>query len=244
MHELFGYKHIIILVICAITMVLGYLFCKNKKLEKVVLWMLIIGIVSEVIKVFYYVIRNEATHGGYLPKTDLPFHLCSIQIIFIAILHYSKNDNFKRLLMSFMLPTCLIGGIAALLIATDSSRNGMWILSLQYFGYHVAISIFALYLLTNKEMKWTIKDMLNCLKILGLVGLISIYINSMLSDGVSNINFMYTVKPPQDGLPYLNLNQGWFVYILKYASVAIVAVVLTYIKPVVEFAKTLINKSK
>lgn len=241
MHGLFGYKHIIILVICIIAMILGYLFCRNKKFEKVVLVMLIIGIISEIIKVIYYIVRNEATHGGYLPKSDLPFHLCSIQIIFIAILNYSKNEKLKRLLMSFMLPSCLIGGIAALLIPTDSARNGMWIISLQYFGYHVAISVFSLYLLTNKEMKWTIKDLVNCFKLLGLFGLISIYINSMLNDGSGNINFMYTVKPPQDGLPYLNLNQGWFVYILKYASVAVVAIILTYIKPIIEFVKQIKN---
>ena len=142
------------------------------------------------------------------------------------------------------MPSCLVGGIAALLIATESSRNGMWILSVQYFGYHTAISVFALYLLTNKEMKWTVKDLLNCLKLLGLIGIVSIYINSMLNDGSGKINFMYTVKPPQDGLPYLNLNQGWFVYILKYALLAVVAILLTYIKPIIEYIKCITKKKE
>lgn len=243
MHGLFGYKHIIILVVCVIALILGYLLCRKQKLEKVILVMLIIGIISEVIKVIYYIVRNEATHGGYLPKSDLPFHLCSIQIIFIAILHYSKNEKLKRLLMSFMLPSCLVGGIAALLIPTYTARNGMWIISLQYFGYHVAISTFALYLLTNKNMKWTMKDLVNCFKLLGLFGLLSIYINSMLNDGSGDINFMYTVKPPQDGLPYLNLDQGWLMYIIKYASIAVVAILLTYIKTIIDYVKTL-KKSK
>lgn len=205
--------------------------------------MFTIGIISEIIKVVYYIVRNESTHGGHLPKTDLPFHLCSIQIIFLAILHYSKNEKLKRLLMSFMLPSCLIGGIAAILIPTYTARNGMWIITLQYFGYHAAISIFSIFLLTNKDMKWTIKDMLNCFKILGLFGLLSIYINSMLNDGTGGINFMYTVAPPQDGLPYLNLNQGWLMYIIKYASVPILAVLLTYIKPIIDFFKNLKNKN-
>ena len=243
MHGLFGYKHIIILIVCVIALILGYLLCRKQKLEKVILVMLIIGIISEVIKVIYYIVRNEATHGGYLPKSDLPFHLCSIQIIFIAILHYSKNEKLKRLLMSFMLPSCLVGGIAALLIPTYTARNGMWIISLQYFGYHVAISTFALYLLTNKNMKWTMKDLVNCFKLLGLFGLLSIYINSMLNDGSGDINFMYTVKPPQDGLPYLNLDQGWLMYIIKYASIAVVAILLTYIKTIIDYVKTL-KKSK
>jgi hypothetical integral membrane protein (TIGR02206 family) len=244
MHGLFGYKHIIILIACIIVIILSYLLIRKQKLEKVVLGMLIIGIISETIKVIYYIVRNEATHGGYLPKSDLPFHLCSIQIIFITILHYSKNEKLKRLLMSFMLPSCLIGGIAALLIPTHSARNGMWIISLQYFGYHVAISTFALYLLTNKDIKWTVKDLVNSFKLLGLFGLISIYINSMLNDGSGDINFMYTVKPPQDGLPYLNLDQGWFMYILKYALLAVVAIIGTYIKPIIDFVKSIKNKNQ
>ena len=87
MHGLFGYKHLIILGVCLVGIVLGWFFTRKAKFKDVVKTMLIIGIISEIIKVVYYVVRNEATHGGYLPKTDLPFHLCSIQIIFIAILH-------------------------------------------------------------------------------------------------------------------------------------------------------------
>ena len=34
MHGLFGYKHIIILVVCVIAMIIGYFICRNKKLEK------------------------------------------------------------------------------------------------------------------------------------------------------------------------------------------------------------------
>lgn len=244
MHNLFGTKHIIILIFCFILIILGWFFTRKAKFKNVIKTMLIIGIISEIIKVIYYIVRNEALHGGYLPKSDLPFHLCSIQIVFIAILHYSKNEKLKKLLMSFMLPSCLFGGIAALLIATDSSRNGMWIITGQYFGYHVAISVFALYLLTNKEMKWTIKDFINCLKLLGLFGLLSIYINSMLNDGSGSINFMYTVRPPQSGLPYLNLNQGWFIYILKYTALATVVITLTYIRPIIDFFKSLGHKKQ
>ena len=69
------------------------------------------GIISETIKVFYYISTND--NGNYLPPTDLPFHLCSIQIIFLFILHMSENQKIKRLLLAFMIPTGLFGGIAA-----------------------------------------------------------------------------------------------------------------------------------
>ena len=72
----------------------------------------------------------------------------------------------------------------------------------------------------------------------------SIYINSILYDGVSNINFMYVVSPPAEGLPYLNENDGWFAYIIRYALLIIVAVTGCYIKPIVSAIRSRFSKEK
>ena len=237
MNKLFGTKHIIIMIVCLIFIVVGYLLSRKISLKTVVKILFVIGILSEVTKVFYYIVQNEAVYNGYLPKSDLPFHLCSIQIIFIAILYLSKNERIKRLLESFMMPSCLFGGIFAILIATDSSRNGYWVISFQYFGYHAAITIFALKLMSCKELKWDIKYYLNCLSLLFVFGLGSIYLNSILNDGKSVVNFMYTVAPPQEGLPYLNKNNGWLSYILRYAFLAITLISLLYIIPIINVFK-------
>lgn len=231
MHDLFGYKHIILMIVSFTAIIVGFILTRKLSYSKMLKGMLIIGIISEIIKVFYYIIQNEDTLGGYLPKADLPFHLCSIQIIFLFVLFIAKSDKIKRIIMSFMIPSCLFGGIFAILIATYTSRNGLWILTLQYFGYHTAISVFALYLFRN--LKLTIKDYINCLIFLGVIGMLSIYLNSVLYDGTNNVNFMYTVSPPEDNLPYLNKDDGWFVYILRYASLAVLLITLLYIKPII-----------
>lgn len=238
MHGLFGTKHIILIVASLVLVGIGYVFSKKLEFKKMAKIMLGIGIVSEIVKIFYYIIQNEDTHGGVLPKTDLPFHLCSIQILFIVALNFSSNEKLKHFLASFMMPSCLVGGLAALLIATDSSRNGMWIITAQYFIYHAAIMVFALYLATNKEYGPTIKGYFSCLKMLLIIMFAAFYINSILYDGVSNINFMYVVGPPQKGLPYLNDNGGWFSYILRYAALVIVSVTLFYIKPIVKYTRS------
>ena len=77
MHSVFGIKHLIILAVCAVTIVGGWFFVRKQSLSAVFKKMLLIGIVSELIKVFYYTVTNEEVYGGILPKTDLPFHLCS-----------------------------------------------------------------------------------------------------------------------------------------------------------------------
>ena len=242
MHSLFGTKHLILVAVSLILFAVGYVFSRKLKFEQITKIMLGVGIVSEIIKIFYYIIQNEDTHGGVLPKTDLPFHLCSIQIIFIVILNISKNEKLKEMLISFMMPSCLVGGLAALLIATDSSRNGMWIITLQYFIYHVAIMVYALYLATVSKYKPSLKGYFSCLKLLLVIMFFAIYINSILYDGVSNINFMYIVGPPQDNLPYLNNNNGWLSYIIRYAVLVVGSVTLFYIKPIVLAVKEKLSK--
>lgn len=239
MNELFGLKHIILILCSLVFVVILFMLSKKMKHSQVCKTLFYIGIVSEIIKIFYYIIVNEDKYGGILPKSDLPFHLCSIQIIFIAIINIAISEKLKRFIISFMLPSCLFGGIAAILIATDSSRNGSFIITLQYFLYHVSLIVFSLHLFTSKEIKFGIKDYFNCLKFLLIIMFFSIYINSIVYDGSSSINFMYVASPPQEGLPFLNEDKGWLVYILRYASLILVCVSLCYIKPIIASIKNL-----
>lgn len=232
MHTMFGTKHLIILSLCAVAIAAAFFAGRKQSLQRLSKVLLGIGLVSEFIKVFYYILANEATHGGILPKTDLPFHLCSMQIIFMAVLVYGKSEKFKELLLSFMIPSCLLGGLAALLIPTTSSLNGGWILSVQYFGYHVSLIAFALILLLSSHLQLTIRHYFNCLKFTAILMLVATYINSILYDGVSNINFMYVASPPQSGLPFLNEDHGWLVYIVHYAFLVIFCITLCYLKPI------------
>ncbi len=236
----FDIIHIFIIIISIVLLSLTIIFRNKLKLEKLQKILLFIGIITEIIKVFSYIIINEDNLGGYLPKTDLPFHLCSMQIILLLILNFTKNDKLKHLIYGFMLPTCLVGGFAAILLPTSSAKSFVAIF-IQYFVYHISIVCFAAYLLTSKEIKFELKDYFNTLLCLVGVLLIAIYINSILNDYISNINFMYVVNPPVDGLPLLNKDHGWFVYILTYALVCVFAVTLCFIKPIINAIR---NKNK
>lgn len=244
MHSIFGVKHLILLALCLGGILGGYFAARKWSLEKLTKVLFSVGVVSELIKVFYYIMANEAVYGGILPKTDLPFHLCSIQILFVALVRFVPSRKVKELLLSFMIPSCLLGGIAALLIATTSSLNGRWILTLQYFGYHSAIVIFALILLTSGVLELTVKHYVNCLKFLVGLMLFAIYINSMLYDGNPNINFMYVASPPQKGLPWLNEDKGWLVYILRYATLVVTCVTACYLRPILRAVREKLRKKE
>ena len=240
---MFGTKHIILLIISILLILVLYFITKKWKLKNICKTFFIIGIISEIVKVFFYIIKNEEQYGGLLPKTDLPFHLCSIQIIFIAIICMTSNEKIKRVLFAFMMPSCLFGGIAAIIIPTSSSLN-YWVITCQYFIYHIVLVVFALHLITSKEFKITVKDYFNCLKFILALMFFAIYVNSMLYDGESNINFMYVVSPPQKGLPFLNEDQGWFVYIIRYASLILTCITACYLKPIIVAIKYKINNKK
>ena len=99
---------------------------------------------------------------------------------------------------------------------------------------------------TNKELKLTIKDYFSCLKFLLALFFFATYINSMVYDYASNINFMYVASPPQSGLPFLNENHGWLVYIIHYACLVLFCVTMCYIKPIIVAikAKKQVNEIK
>ena len=256
MHELFGTKHLILIAVSAIIIVVASIFVKKLQFKTVVKILFVIGLLAEMVKDIYFTLSNESVYGGVLPKSDLPFHLCSIQMIFITILMISKNEKIKRVLVSFMRPSCLFGGICAILIATHSSRNS-WPITIQYFSYHISLTVFAIYTFINKEYKMEFKDYTNCLIFLGCLMFVAIYLNSILTDltyvvdpegnliktVVNNgINFMYVAGPPQDGLPFLTEKYGWGVYICHYAFLIIFCVTMVYIKPVAQKIKSLFVK--
>ncbi len=241
MNKLFGTYHIILICVAVALIVIGFLLSKKLKLRTLCKIMFGLAIVCEVVKVFTYIILNEEKMGGILPKSDLPFQLCSIQLIFFAILVFGKNEKVKDWLYSFMLPSCLFGGLAAILIATNSSLN-VWIITIQYFSYHIGLTIFALNLFARKEINFTIKNYFKCLIALGVIFMFAIYINSICYDGTSYVNFMYVVEPPQSGLPFLNNTNGWLIYMLHYATLVIVCVTGCYIKPIICAIKNKIKK--
>ncbi len=240
---MFSLKHLIIMAIC-VGVVCGLLFLIRKwDLHKASKMLLVVGIISELVKVFTYIILNEDEYGGILPKTDLPFQLCSIQILFVMVVVFTKNEKIKRVLLSFMMPSALIGAALAIAIPTPSSLN-YWVITFQYFIYHSVLIVYAIKILLDKTLKLNVKDYVTCLVFLLVLMFFSIYINSMMYDGYAEVNFMYVVSPPVDDLPFLNENNGWFVYILHYAVVVMVSVTACYIKPIVLWLKNKFSKAE
>lgn len=187
----------------------------------------IVAVISEITKIL---INMESlvgdtfdTSGTYLNHESLPFHLCAMQIFFItALMFFVKNESTKSKILGFMVPTMLMGAALALFIPTNGT-DFTDVQVYQYFIFHSYLIAFAVYLLYSKNVVITFKVMFrNIAYLLGL-GVICIYINGMFSFAATN--FMFISRPPMENLPFLNLNQGWYMYFAKLLIILMVLMV-------------------
>lgn len=264
-NKFLGTNHFIFLGICIVIVVTSLIIFKKKNVSfnTVLNIMLVVAVLSELIKIGEYIepYTNEAGKviGVYFNKEGLPFHLCSIQIIFLFIVRICKEGSFKNKLLAFQYPTAFLGALLALMLATitiEFDRPLAW----QYFLYHACLLVYGIYIPMSKVVKIDTKMFLNtCVCLIGLF-LVSIYINGLIavpSQDVINsagevigqtegmyVWFFYSTKPPIENLPILNLDNGWFVYILSILAIGIIAVTLVHIPFLVKDYKECKQKKK
>lgn len=226
---MFTGKHFIWLAISGLIIALHVILNKKFKFsyKTNLIALFIVAVASEVMKVMLnmesVIGPTFETSGTYLNYESLPFHLCTIQIVFIvALMYFIKKDSTKDTILGFMVPSMGVGATLSLLIPTEGvlfTTPQVY----QYFIYHAYIIGFAIYLLTSKTVVITYKVMLKNIVLILVFGFLSLYINGILVDG--RTNFMFVARPPMENLPILNLNQGWHMYFVKLILTAIVLMV-------------------
>ena len=224
---MFSTLHFIWLAICATLIVVSSIITVKKRtsLRTGLTVMCVACVLSEVVKIFCVLISEERknANGVFIKETDLPFHLCSLQIFFAFIARLTKKERLREFLLVFMIPTCALGGVAALLIPTItcSFANPR---TYQYFLYHAAIIWFAVFAVARGKVKLHFKAYLKMLATLLAIVFVTFYINGFFQ----NTNFLYLSEPPMDELPILNMDNGWFVYFISYMALAFVLITLFF----------------
>lgn len=245
----FGRNHLFLIVTCIVLIVgLSILIAKSKiKFSTLINIMLVLWIFSETTKLVgnleyllsdgstIEIIKYQAKEGisivrAFYPRTELPFHLCSIQPLFILVIKFTKNEKLRDTLLKFIFPTATLGAVIAILVGTvggDFSDPHVY----EYFIFHAALTIFAISIVTKKQINITWKSHIQTLLIILVMFVGSIWVNSILSDTGSPsdayyTNFFYSMKPPLEGLPILNLNNGWFVYFFTILGIGVTAITL------------------
>ena len=156
--------------------------------------------------------------------TALPAFVAIMALVFY--LTFAKDSPQKRKVMSFFVPTALLGGIMAMLIPTDGVdfRDP---LAYQCFVFHGGLVWLALYFIRTRQVDMGRRAYgRNLLILLGLAGLM-IYVNGALF--AYGTNFMFLTRPPMEGLPILNLNHGWYGYFLSLSALAVALMTLVHL---------------
>ncbi len=224
---MFSTEHFIWMGICA-AMIAALLFISLKfrfSYKTAARIMAVIALASELCKIFTHIEEPEAG-GGVLGPEYLPLHLCSILIFLIFYCAFSDNEKWVKRITSFALPICLWGGVLAILMAT-SGVNFAKPFAYQCFIYHAGLLWWGIYLLITKQVELGRKAYLTNVSVLSCLLFVMLWINSALS--AYDTNFFYVVRPPAEGLPLLNLDNGWYVYFLTLVGLGLVGVTLVHL---------------
>ena len=256
----FGRNHLILAALCIVLIVgLSIVIAKTDiKFSTLLNLMLILWVCSETTKLVgnmeyllsdgstIEILKYKAQEGisivrAFYPRSALPFHLCSIQPIFILIVKLTKNDKLKDTLLKFIFPTATLGAVIAILVGTvggDFADPHVY----EYFFFHAGLTIFAISIVTKKQIEITFNSHLKTSLMIFLMFVGSIWINSILSDTYASsddfyTNFFYSMQPPLENLPVLNLNYGWFVYFFTICGIGIVAITLLQLPFIIKSIK-------
>ena len=225
---MFTYTHFIWIAI-SVLIILTLLFLTkrlNVSHKNVLTIMCIISALSEITKISCNMV-DGISGGKVLSPGSLPFHLCSIQIFFIfGLRFFIKNENVKKVLYNFMVPTSLIGASMSLLIPTVGT-SFLNVQVYQYFIYHAFLIFYGIYLIREHLAELSLKVLFVNYGLLLMFVLFDLWVNSFLS--FWGANFMYLTRPPMENLPILNLNHGWYVYIINLLTVGTVLMVMFHL---------------
>lgn len=224
---MFTLEHFIWLGVIAIIDILALLLLKKYNVSHQ-----LVGKVAMVIAIFgkllhlFLSMKSTSDGGMVIDQTQLDFHLCSIQVYLLIACHLIKNNDKINALKSFMAPTMGIGALLALLIPTegvDFTTPRVW----QYMIVHGNLMFYGLYLMLVEKVDLSKKAYVKNLISLSGLAMLALMMNSILE--AYGTNFLFLRNPPMENLPILNLNNGYIVYLLTLAFVAVLIVTLVHL---------------
>lgn len=257
---MFSIQHFIWLFITFSLVAVSLICCLKKRpgLEKFLNVACLICLASELIKIFSSVelipSSDGLTYFPYIQTQHLPFHLCSVQIIFIFIVRFAKDSPAKDRIYGFLYPTTIIGALFALalpsIFSTSISVQEAFThpLAYQFFVYHGMLIVLGVYIYIEKKDTFTSSYYFSTEAILFLISVVSIYINSIFASPVYKngqlvsveyvTNFFFTYRTPI-GIP-LTEKWQWILYLGILFALCWLTIGLAYI-PV--FIKSRKNKA-
>ena len=94
----------------------------------------------------------------------------------------------------------------------------------------------SLYLIRFKHANLGMQAFKNNLVVLFALLIFNLYMNSILA--VYDTNFMFIVRPPLEGHPFLNLNHGYYIYLFRVIMLGVIGLSLFHLPFIVKERKS------
>lgn len=196
--------------------------------------MAVIAGASELCKIFTHIQEAEGG-GGVLEPGALPLHLCSILIFLIFFCAVSRDEEKAGMVAAFCTPIGIWGGVLAIVMAT-SGVDFLKPYAYQCFLYHAGLVWWAVHMICAKQVELGRRAYARNLVTLAGLLFVMLWVNSILS--VYDTNFFYVVRPPVEGLPLLNLDNGWYVYFATLVGLGLLALTVVHLPAMLRERKT------
>ena len=250
--QIYNFWHFLFLgIFLTAAITLAIVFRKTKK-EKLITYIVLGILIACEIVAMLATIEQEmiqingseepATAFFYVTPWGLPFHLCSIQTIVIIAFILIKNQKIKMALITFFIPTSIAGAALALLIPTYPSQYGWFsVPGIEFLFFHGALIFYGLFMYIRKYREIKLIYIFHAYCIMFGLSFISIYINSAVRKGA---NYFFTSSPPIEGLPILNLDNGWHMYLLTLLLLVVVLFAVMFSPVIIREIRFIIRKRK
>lgn len=219
----FGGLHIIWLLVFVVITVLNCfvyrrLDCKGKRNWKIIMACLLLA--DEVFKDVMLII------GGRFRSDYLPLHLCSINIILIAI-HAWKPS---KLLSGYLYTVGIPGAMAALLFPSWTSLPLGNFMHLHSFTVHILLAMYPIVLAAAGELNPQVKHLPRYLALLVAMAVPIYGVNLLL-----NTNFMFLMSA-DPGNPLYLFEQMWGNHLYGFPVIIAGVLIVMYV-PLIIFRK-------
>ena len=238
--------HIIFMVVLLpISAVTSVFLAKKYGFTKKILWVyMILGMICEVEKIIFFL--EEIPGGGVrLPPDQLPLNPCPFMVVLLFILVFSKNPREKKALISYMYPMMAAGGFIGMIIPSAAVHfHGLLDLATyRYFFFHSMIISCGIYIYRSKPFDYGMKDYAMALFLTCSQLLIGVWMNAFFGWD-HTVNQQFVVRAPLEGVPLLNMQKGWTVYMLNMMGIGVFLVTSCYVPVIIKNLPAAVHKIK
>ena len=233
--KLFSIPHLLFLLVLLPLAVFAAFACAKKfGFNKRVIWTCaVIAMLCEIQRLIFFI--KDTGNGFRLAASHIPLNHCPFMVILIFFLALSDAPQKFRKLLVFMYPMMTGGGFIGMLLPSAAiNYHGLSdFATYRYFFYHAMVISMGLYLFLSKPFEYKLKDYFMGLLLCFSSLFIGVWINGFFGWD-PEVNFMFVVRPPVEGLPILNFRHGWPGYMLDMIMIGAILCTLCYLPVIIK----------